>query len=408
MDTGLSYNRGMQQPDYCPLCRFDRTRFVDSVRNLDAHCVTDAPDLVETHSCYFVCEQCGTVFQYPPPTFDEMANYFKNTKVSDSAIFLDVKKDLFQQRLGFLKTHIGLASGRVVEVGCREGNFLKLLKDTYGYDVFGIDPSEHATQMARSVNNIDTKTATLESLDLKAEGLYQAFDLAYVMHAMEYVYEPGPFLTQLVQLIKPGGYLYLEVPYLGYPYETLICGKYIFRQQLSHFLGSGLGLFLKSLGITVTETLIDTGHAYPSFQVMGRKLSYAELGESLFRQELNHMNARYIEAGQKLSQLLTDYSQVALWGAGYDLHRVLTLMPSLIQPDKLVLIDENPNKQGKQLCGIPIHASVSVTTAKILAITPSAEALRQDILKDVQQRFPNVPVVELFAESEKKDTLNIV
>jgi SAM-dependent methyltransferase len=110
---------------------------------------------------------------------------------------------------------------RILEVGCGPGLFIeKAIRRLPHSDIMGIELSESAVQKAKA------NKLAVESLDLhtlRAQG--KCFDAVCCFQVMEHVNHPHRFLTEMVQLLRPGGRMILTVPnqdsFLQYQHNLL-------------------------------------------------------------------------------------------------------------------------------------------------------------------------------------------
>jgi len=102
--------------------------------------------------------------------------------------------------------------GRLLDVGCGDGVFLKHAKQA-GFEVWGIDFDRKSVEVARKVLNTDTIYAmSLEEFYeyAKKEGL--KFDVITFFEVLEHQDKPREFLEMVKGLLKEGGYIAGSVP----------------------------------------------------------------------------------------------------------------------------------------------------------------------------------------------------
>ena len=96
-------------------------------------------------------------------------------------------------------------SGRLLDIGCGNGEFLRFAKE-YGWTVVGVDFDQHAVSEAAS-DGLDVRMGSIEDIDHTEQ-----FDLISISHVIEHVYNPAEFIHSCYSLLKPGGTLWLETP----------------------------------------------------------------------------------------------------------------------------------------------------------------------------------------------------
>jgi SAM-dependent methyltransferase len=99
-------------------------------------------------------------------------------------------------------------TGRLLEVGCGYGYFLKCALDA-GYDAYGIDLSPEAVAQAQARFPGRVFRGLLEETP-EIQG--QAFDVVFASHLIEHLTEPAAFLRAAGRLLRPGGLVVLVTP----------------------------------------------------------------------------------------------------------------------------------------------------------------------------------------------------
>lgn len=100
-----------------------------------------------------------------------------------------------------------IAGRRMLDVGCAGGLFLDVARQR-GWDVQGVEVSEHAAAVARERRCVKVHVGDVAELDLPQH----AWDAVTLMDALEHMAEPGELLERLRGLIAPGGVLMLVLP----------------------------------------------------------------------------------------------------------------------------------------------------------------------------------------------------
>jgi SAM-dependent methyltransferase len=94
--------------------------------------------------------------------------------------------------------------GSLFEVGCAYGFFLDEARGLFR-SVQGIDIAENAVAYARDVLRTDAMVADFVSMDLAP----QAFDVVCIWDTIEHVPEPERFAGKALEILRPGGQLFL-------------------------------------------------------------------------------------------------------------------------------------------------------------------------------------------------------
>lgn len=123
------------------------------------------------------------------------------------------------------------AGGRVLEIGAADGAFLKLAKDAVPDCAYSaVEPDQH-TKPARDALPWLVQYETVgRAIEQSAK-----FDLVMLFHVFEHVLDPAAFLSEVQQILAPGGALLIEVPSLHDPllslYENLAYQAFYFQRQ---------------------------------------------------------------------------------------------------------------------------------------------------------------------------------
>lgn len=153
-----------------------------------------------------------------------------------------------------------VASGRALDVGCGNGQFLAYIR-RHGWNVEGIDLSPTAAEVARTVFDVPVQVGTLDDVGLPS----RSFDFVHMSHVIEHVISPARTLGQVASLLRPGGRVYIETPNivgLGFRWS----GRYWYPLEVPRhlwlFSPDTLSLALHQAGLRVRRI---RGHSLPAF-----------------------------------------------------------------------------------------------------------------------------------------------
>lgn len=241
----------------CPLCGAsagivvgEKGRFGMPVRNL-------------------CCGTCATVYVTPRPSAAAMAEYYRSTYrthygavayVDDSGSAVQIGAPGYEKAL--LSWHqkqannalslVPLREGaRVLEIGCRHGKTLALMRERRPLQAFGVEPDEDEAEQAREAG-VDCFTGSLEDF----EPGEQSFDHVQCFHVLEHVHEPLAALLKLRSLLRPDGSLLIEVPNVYQPYG-LLEENFFQNVHLVSYSPNTLPALLRRAGFEVTRVIDD-------------------------------------------------------------------------------------------------------------------------------------------------------
>jgi 2-polyprenyl-3-methyl-5-hydroxy-6-metoxy-1,4-benzoquinol methylase len=182
----------------CDLCGSDKAQVVLESANLDG-------PLVKCSSCglYYVgSRRSGLTFG--ADTAENVVNRVRQANVGFQNLRLEEEHRLAllnaRWRVELIREY--KPSGRLLEVGCARGDFLRVAKQTF--EVFGVEPNPELAASAEQVAPIHGGVIETLALD--------NFDVAASFHVIEHVDSPRRFLQAMVNRVKPRGLVVLETP----------------------------------------------------------------------------------------------------------------------------------------------------------------------------------------------------
>jgi len=231
----------------CPLCRQSRSESV----------YQSLPSLRRCKACGFVY----TAEVTPAEIYTE--DYFRGKGGYD---FLGSWAMLYDQvRFPVVLSHIQrhVTSGKVLDVGCGTGTFLKFMYDE-GYEPYGLDVSAFAVDIVKKQFGFPVVQGTLDSISAN----WDKFDVITFFHVLEHVEDPISCLANSIRpLLRNDGIALIEVPNFG-SIDSRVDGEswedLKLDQHISHFTISTLKKCVAASGMKVTEyfTYSPLGHKF--------------------------------------------------------------------------------------------------------------------------------------------------
>lgn len=209
------------------------------------------------------CGGCGLVRVEEFPDSGRLAEiysaeYFRND-TSNVLGYADYESDrpfilrTAHRRLRKLE-QLAPGRGRILDVGCAFGYFLEAARRR-GWDVEGIDLSEHAVAYARQhLGDAAVHTGQLEQAGLPLG----SFDVITLWDVVEHFPDPVEKLAYCRELLKPGGLLVLSTPDIGSPVARVTgprwMGFKLADEHLYYFSRRTMGAMLERAGFAVVRT----------------------------------------------------------------------------------------------------------------------------------------------------------
>lgn len=183
------------------------------------------------------CEDCDFMFLDPQPSEERLAEiykagYFLGAGSAAEKSVSEMKSRTAAMYLDRLLAYSGLERGRLVEIGCGNGDFLALAKEK-GFEVKGIEISGPAAKTANDRIGEDcVECGTLEKTALPRG----YFDVCAVFDVVEHVSDPVGFLGKVHELLKPGGVIFIVTPSLDSWSARLMGSSWVeFKTEHLHY-----------------------------------------------------------------------------------------------------------------------------------------------------------------------------
>ena len=189
------------------------------------------------------CRHCGHVVLLPKPDRKSLDSYYPDSFYSADGkdILTDINYKFALNRISRI-----IESGRLLDIGCGSGGFLKAAAE-YGYDVYGQEISSEGARIAGEKH--DGRIFNKDLIDCSFDSDF--FDVITLWHVAEHVYDLKKYFNEIYRIIKPNGTLIIEVPNFNC-IERKIFNSYSIiidaPRHLRHFTKKTLGKFLRDCG----------------------------------------------------------------------------------------------------------------------------------------------------------------
>ena len=222
MLDAASLSQSLEARGPCPICRADET----STR----HAFEPIPVVT--------CGPCGFTYSHRVMSDAALAEYYTGEFASDR---LRQGQEVVAGvgALGIRRLVGDLRGKSVLDVGAGYGFLMALLRDHYGAQVIGVEPSTEEVAFARDELNLDVRPVFLSD-----SGLPEAsYDVVISSEVIEHIPQPVSFVEEISRYVKPGGTLVLVTD----NFDSAVVRKmgprfpkWIPHVHISHFNGSTL------------------------------------------------------------------------------------------------------------------------------------------------------------------------
>lgn len=174
------------------------------------------------------CENCGLLYQYPrfsqetidkhyPPEYDS----YKSENLESSDLSSRISRLGLSKRRKFVTSIKG--GGKLLDIGCATGNFMRAMKSSPGWELFGVEINKHAAEIARQEFSLNVIHGELEQANFPQD----YFDVITLWDVLEHLPDPQSTLSEIYRVLKKDGALILRIPN-GNSWDARLFGRYWF------------------------------------------------------------------------------------------------------------------------------------------------------------------------------------
>lgn len=212
------------------------------------------------------CPSCGLVQLVPTPTAETLRalyegdSYFGGEADTGYSEYEDQEQEYlatFREDVRRIREFV--PSGRILEVGCGYGYFLRCAVDA-GYDAYGIDLSPAAVKWAAVRHPGRVFCGPLEEVP---EIQDQKYDVIFGSHLIEHLTEPSEFLRQAGRLLRPGGLVVMVTPNIKSLLARVSGSRWVsfkIPEHVSYYDPGTITTLLNRTGYTVRA--VDSAYQY--------------------------------------------------------------------------------------------------------------------------------------------------
>lgn len=155
------------------------------------------------HYRFLECRKCGMVYSSPVLPLEVISRLYAESAQN----YDDEVNDISESYLQYIRTNRDiLKTGKVLEIGCGSGFFLRELKRNGFQEVYGVEPSEEAVSKSGEL-----RPYIFKGIIEKADYSDDSFDLICCFQTLDHLINPLQVLQRSFELLKPGGIIYIIV-----------------------------------------------------------------------------------------------------------------------------------------------------------------------------------------------------
>jgi SAM-dependent methyltransferase len=367
---GLTAERAPRRQ--CPQCAATAVQTVHEGRYVlpDGHPLDVAIRVV-------ACDQCGFCFNDTLATRADYDRYYREVskyadpRLSSGAGYSPEDTARLKATAEAISEFANTLDARILDIGCGAGGLLDSLAALGFHDLTGMDPAAVCAKEVSRRGHCGV-VGTFDEHPLSAV----SFDGIILGHVLEHVLDLSTALANVARLLRPAGWLYVEVPDASRYGECLIAPFQDFNlEHINHFSAATLRNLLASHGWSVSSSggktlLLSHGRSYPAVYAVARQDQVEPTGPD---HSLRNALAEYVDKSSKqlarIDGMLREHigsQPMLVWGVGQLTMRLLG-ETSLGRAAITAFIDSNPIHHGRTLAGRPIISPDALASSDMTA-----------------------------------------
>ena len=150
------------------------------------------------------CPKCHVIYYHPTPSEEQFVSFYSIDEYKFNRWKQESKAAVYIKELNKRQK-----SGKFLDVGCATGYMINKISQDSDWEVYGVELSKNPAMFVRDVLKIkniihgDIFTANYDS---------NFFDCINVSDVLEHVPNPVEFLNECHRILKPNGFIFLNVP----------------------------------------------------------------------------------------------------------------------------------------------------------------------------------------------------
>lgn len=236
---------------------------------LKKYVITD--NSIGKHGKMAKCVNCGLVFIIDFPfNKEELKSIYVQQPVDEVYLSEEINRRVTAKKiLTRIDKITGGRKGRLIDLGCSSGSFIKEAKDK-GWEVYGVDLAMWAKREAKTNYGLEIITGDIvESLSNFPDSY---FDVVVAFDIIEHMITPTQFIKNVYNKLASGGILVLITPNINSIMAKIFREKWyaVVPSHLYYFSPKTITKLLEKNNFTIIKTKTHT--RYFSLWYLGRRL----------------------------------------------------------------------------------------------------------------------------------------
>ncbi|MBX7220720.1 MAG: glycosyltransferase [Blastocatellia bacterium] len=334
------------------------------------------------------CADCALLLFNPQPSDAELAAIYteaymlsEDTEAARLQV-AEMKAATARRYLDLLGHYQGGHGGRLLEVGCGRGDFLKEAA-AVGYDVFGVEISEAASTHARARLGRPEAIFQGQIEDVTLPDGY--FDVCVLADVIEHTRNPAAFLMHVRRLLKPNGVVFVATPSLDSWSARMLQQNWmeIKTEHLTYFDRNNIQHLLHRTGFR--EMLHQPGWKVLTFDYVAHH--FERFPVPLF--------SRLIRIGQRILPAKLQKRQIPVVASGMVV--LARSMPLPVRQKVSVIVAAyNEAATIEQVLNLLLKKKIPDLDMEIVVV----ESNSTDGTREIVQRFEQYPQVQVILEDK--------
>lgn len=341
----------------CPICESKNHSIFLSLSQLPVHCNLiceerlDALNTPKGDIELTLCKDCGHVFNSAFNTnLMEYSGSYEN-----SLHFSERFREYIDWLADQLIVRYSLYDKKIAEIGCGQGDFLRLVCDKGGNTGIGFDPGYRQDQDSNG------RRGTIRIINEIYSGQLSGCQADFLIcrHVLEHIYNPQNFLSMITGTVDKqlNASLFFEVPSLLWTLRDLSIWDIIY-EHYSYFSCHSLSQLFLKCGLSVNAIYETYGKQFLCIEASTSNCqnSALDIYSNCLKDLQNYVvdftekfQSKVDDANKMLADIKQAKKKIVLWGAGSKGVTFLNILN--ITNQVRYVVDINPRKHGKYIAG---------------------------------------------------------